>query len=44
MGGFVPPYGGTRARGQSVNGGGGAHEGGHRPYGEDLTLIEYIIN
>ena len=23
----------------------GAHEGGHRPYGEgDLTLIDYIIN
>ena len=25
-------------------GGGGAHEGGHRPYGGDLTLIDYIIN
>ena len=24
--------------------GGGTHEGGHRPYGGDLTLIEYIIN
>ena len=26
--------------GQSVNG--GTHEEGHRPYGEDLTLIGYI--
>ena len=24
--------------------GGGTHEGGHRPYGGDLTLIDYIIN
>ena len=33
MGGFVPPpYGGTSAGGQSVNGG-RTHEGGHRPYG-----------
>ena len=39
MGGFVP----TSAGGQSVNGGGN-HEGGHRPYGGDLTLIDYIIN
>ena len=23
---------------------GGTHEGGHRPYGGDLTLIDYIIN
>ena len=29
--------GGTSAGGQSVN-------GGHRPYGGDLTLIDYIIN
>ena len=43
MGGFVPPkWGGTSAGGQSVNG--GTHEGGHRPYGGDLTLIDYIIN
>ena len=35
-------YGGTSAGGQSVNG--GTHEGGHRPYGGDLTLIDYIIN
>ena len=28
--------------GQRVNG--GTHEGGHRPYGGDLTLIDYIIN
>ena len=34
--------GGTSAGGQSVNG--GNHEGGHRPYREDLTLIDYIIN
>ena len=33
---------GTSAGGQSVNG--GTHEGGHRPYGGDLTLIDYIIN
>ena len=37
---FVPPY---SAGGQSVNGG-RTHEGGHRPYGGDLTLIDYIIN
>ena len=43
MGGFVPtPIWGTSAGGQSVNG--GTHEGGHRPYGGDLTLIDYIIN
>ena len=42
MGGFVPPHvGATSAGGQSVNGG-GSHEGGHRPYGGDLTLIDYI--
>ena len=41
-GGFVPPCGGTSARGQSVNG--GTHEGGHKPYQGDLTLIDYIIN
>ena len=23
---------------------GGTHEGRHRPYGGDLTLIDYIIN
>ena len=23
---------------------GGTHEGAHRPYGGDLTLIDYIIN
>ena len=34
--------GGTSAGGQSVNG--GTHEGGHRPYGGDLTLTDYIIN
>ena len=34
--------GGTSAGGQSVNV--GTHEGGHRPYGGDLTLIDYIIN
>ena len=27
---------------QSVNG--GTHEGADRPYGGDLTLIDYIIN
>ena len=27
---------------QSING--GTHEGGHRPYGGDLTLIDYFIN
>ena len=43
MGGFVPPYVGTSAGGQSVNGR-GSHEGGHIPYGGDLTLIDYIIN
>ena len=44
-GGFVPPHmggGGTSAGGQSVNR--GTREGGHRPYGGDLTLIDYIIN
>ena len=40
MGGFVPlSYGGDKALM-----GGGTHEGGHRPYGGDLTLIDYIIN
>ena len=34
--------GGTSAGGQSVNG--WTHEGRHRPYGGDLTLIDYIIN
>ena len=42
MGGFVPHMGGTSAGGQSVNG--GTHEEGHRYYGGDLTLIDYIIN
>ena len=23
---------------------GGTHKGGHRPYGGDLTLIDYTIN
>ena len=40
-GGF-PPHMGGKCRGQSVNG--GTHEGEHRPYGGDLTLIDYIIN
>ena len=35
--------GGTSAGIQSVNGE-RTHEGGHRPYGGDLTLIDYIIN
>ena len=34
--------GGGKCRGQIING--GTHEGGHRPYGGDLTLIDYIIN
>ena len=33
---------GKSAGGQSING--GTHEGGHRPYGGGLTLIDYIIN
>ena len=33
----------TSAGGQSVNGG-EIHEGGHRRYGRDLALIDYIIN
>ena len=37
-----PPHMGASAGGQSING--GNHEGGHRPYGGDLTLIDYIIN
>ena len=41
-GGICPPYGGTNAGGQSING--GTHEGGHEPYEGDLTLIDYIIN
>ena len=41
-GGICPPHMGDKCRGQSVNG--GTHEGGHRPYGGDLTLIDYIIN
>ena len=36
-GGFVPPI----WQGDKVLIGGG---GGHRPYGGDLTLIDYIIN
>ena len=39
---FVPPYGGTSAGGQIVNGG-EAHEGDIDLMG-DLTLIDYIIN
>ena len=38
-GGICPPiWGGDKALM------GGTHEGGHRPYGGDLTLIDYIIN
>ena len=33
---------GTSEGGQSVNG--GTHQGEHRPYGGELTLIDYIIN
>ena len=40
-GGFVPPYGGTSAGGQSVNR--GTHEGDIDIMG-DLTLIDYIID
>ena len=52
--GFPLWGGGTSAGGQSVNRGGqvqgdkaligGTHEGRHRPYGGDLTLIDYTIN
>ena len=28
----------------ALMGGGGTHEGEHRPYGGDLILIDYIIN
>ena len=42
-GNLSPPiWGGISAGGQSVNG--GTHEGGHRPYGGGLTLIDYLIN
>ena len=45
MGGFVPPYGGgDKCREDKALMGGETHEGGHRPYGGDLTLIDYIIN
>ena len=40
-GGICPPT-PHMVGGQSVNG--GTHEGGHRPYEGDLTLIDYIIN
>ena len=42
---FPRPFthgGGDKCRRQSVNE--GTHEGGHKPYGGDLTLIDYIIN
>ena len=42
MADLPPPIWGTSAGGQSVNG--ENHEGGHRPYGGNLTLIDYIIN
>ena len=39
--GFVPPpYEGTSAGGQSVNG--GTHEGGHRPYGTLVVVSSSI--
>ena len=42
--GFVPPpYGGGQVHGDKVLMG-GFMTGGHRPYGGDLTLIDYIIN
>ena len=45
-GGICPPspYGGRQVQGNKALMGGGTHEGGHRPYGGDLTLIDYIIN
>ena len=44
MGGFVPPHmGGGQVQGNKVLMG-GLMRGGHRPYGGDLTLIDYIIN
>ena len=42
MGVLSPAIWGESAWVQSVNG--GTHEGEHRRYGEDLTLIDYIIN
>ena len=45
MEGFVPLiWGGGQVQGDKALIGGGTHEGGHRPYGGDLTLIDYIIN
>ena len=43
MGGFVPPYEGGQVQGDKALIG-GTHKGGHRPYGGDLTLIDYTIN
>ena len=40
-GDLLPP---DMGGGQSVNGGTHKGGGGHRPYGGDLTLIDYIIN
>ena len=41
-GGFVPPHMGGQVQGDKALM--GTHEGGHRPYGGNLTLIDYIIN
>ena len=39
----TPIWGGGQVQGDKALMG-GTHEGGHRPYGGDLTLIDYIIN
>ena len=43
MGDLSPQYGG-QVQGEKLLMGDGTHEGGHRPYGGDLTLMDYIIN
>ena len=44
VGGFVPLHmGGGQVKGDKALMG-GLMRGGHRPYGGDLTLIDYIIN
>ena len=44
MGGFVPPHMGGQVQVDKALMGRGTHEGGHRPYGGHLHLIDYIIN
>ena len=44
---FPRPFthgGGEQVQGDKALMGQGTHEGGHRPYGRNLSLIDYILN